>query len=185
MLEDEQQIIEKAKKDPRAFGAVFDEYYNVIFNYTLRRVANVHISRDIVSEVFYKALTKIEKFEWRGISILNWLYRIANNEIAQQFRTPHRKIISLDHLKDLNVQFASNNNLEQEMLKAERELERQQEFVKIQKKIAQLPIKYQEVLSLRFFEEKKLCEIAQITDKNENSVKALLYRGLEKLKKMN
>ncbi len=82
MIENEELIIAKAQKDSSEFGVIFDAYYNVIFNYTLRRVANTFHTRDIVSEVFYKALQKIGTFQWKGISILNWLYRIANNEIA-------------------------------------------------------------------------------------------------------
>ncbi len=183
MIENEELIIAKAQKDSSEFGVIFDAYYNVIFNYTLRRVANTFHTRDIVSEVFYKALQKIGTFQWKGISILNWLYRIANNEIAIFFRSPNRKVTSLDRLKDLNVQFSSNTNLENEMVKAEAELEQQQEFLKIQSQIKELPLKYQEVISLRYFENKKIFEIAEIIGEKESTTKALLYRGLEKLKK--
>ncbi len=183
MLENEESIIKAAQENATSFGIIFDEYYNSIFNYVLRRVANPFHSRDIVSEVFYNALCNISRFQWRGISILNWLYRIANNEIAQFFRSPGKKVVSLDRLKDLNVQFASNTNLEKEMLQAEEALEQHEEFLKIQAQICELSLKYQEVISLRYFEGKKLSEIAEIIGKNENTTKALLYRGLEKLKK--
>ncbi|MBS3950794.1 MAG: RNA polymerase sigma factor, partial [Peptococcaceae bacterium] len=46
-----------------------------------------------------------------------------------------------------------------------------------------LPIKYQEVLSLRYFGEKSLKEICEILGKSEGTVKSLLHRGIEKLKK--
>lgn len=184
MLENEEQLLAEIKKDSTQFGIIFDNYYTAIFNYTLRRVANPYHSRDIVSDVFFKALNGIDSFEWRGVSILNWLYRIANNEIARFFRSPYQKFTSLDHLKDLNVQFASNSNLEKEMVKAENTLQQHQAFLKIQEQIKTLSIEYQEVISLRFFENKKLSEIAEIIDKNENTTKALLYRGIEKLKKL-
>lgn len=184
MLENEEQIIAEIKENPSRFGIVFDNYYNAIFNYTLRRVANPYHSRDIVSDVFFKAYNSIHSFQWRGISILNWLYRITNNEIARFFRSPARKFASLEHLKDLNVQFASNSNLEKELEEAERTLEQHQAFLAIQAQLKTLSIGHQEVLSLRFFENMKLSEIAQIIGKNENTTKALLYRGLEKLKKL-
>lgn len=184
VLENEEELLAEIKKDSTRFGVIFDNYYSAIFNYTLRRVANPYHSRDIVSDVFFKALNSINSFEWRGVSILNWLYRIANNEIKRFFRSPYQKFASLDYLKDLNVQFASNSNLEKEMLEAEQNLEQHEAFLKIQSQIKTLSIEYQEVLSLRFFENKKLSEIAEIVDKNENTTKALLYRGLEKLKKI-
>lgn len=36
-------------------------------------------TEDIVSEVFYKALAAIDRFEWRKQTIAAWLYRIAAN----------------------------------------------------------------------------------------------------------
>jgi RNA polymerase sigma-70 factor (ECF subfamily) len=46
-----------------------------------------------------------------------------------------------------------------------------------------LPVKYQEVIVLRFFEDKQIKEICQILDKREGTVKSLLHRGLERLRK--
>ena len=56
--------------------------------------------------------------------------------------------------------------------------------MKIQEKISQLPIRYQEVITLRFFEKKKIKEIAEILGKKEGTIKSLLHRGLEKLKNL-
>ena len=49
--------------------------------------------------------------------------------------------------------------------------------------IKELPIKYQDVITLRFFADKKISEIAIILDKPEGTIKSLLRRGLEKLKR--
>ena len=48
--------------------------------------------------------------------------------------------------------------------------------------IQQVEEDVQSILKLRFFEELKLDEIAQILDMNLSTVKAKLYRGLKKLK---
>ncbi len=52
----------------------------------------------------------------------------------------------------------------------------------IQKEIILLPQKYQEVLVLRFFEKKKIKEIAKILGKREGTVKSLIHRGLERIR---
>ena len=49
--------------------------------------------------------------------------------------------------------------------------------------IKQLPQKYQDVLTLRYFADKKINEIAIILGKPEGTIKSLLHRGLEKLKR--
>lgn len=183
MLENEAEIIEKAKRNSRHFGKIFDAYYDTIFNYVLRRVSNPHQSRDIVSEVFYKALAKLHSFKWMQISILNWLYRIASNEISLYFRKPDHSFSSIEFLEQLNVQFRSNSNLEEELQQAHRKLQENDEFLRIQKEMQLLPISDQEVLALRFFEDKKIVEIAEILELREDVAKARLYRAIKKLQK--
>ena len=47
-----------------------------------------------------------------------------------------------------------------------------------------LSVKYQEVLTLRYFENKQIKEISEILGKREGTVKSLLHRGLEKLRRL-
>ncbi len=61
---------------------------------------------------------------------------------------------------------------------AELELERYAQFIKVQKAVGNLPIKYQEVISLKYFEKLKIKEIAVIINKPEGTVKSLLSRGI-------
>lgn len=183
MLENEEKIIEKAKVNSRYFGIIFDEYYTTIFNYIFRRINNAHQARDITSEVFFKALSKLHSFKWQNISILNWLYRIASSEIALYFRNPNQQCSSYEFLKELNVQFRAAEGLEEEILQAEEQMELHREFQLIQKQLLELPVRDQEVIALRFFESRKIREIASILDISEDIAKATLYRALEKLKK--
>jgi len=76
------------------------------------------------------------------------------------------------------------HNPETEFLEAQEKLKQHQDFLKIQEKISKLSIKYQEVITLRFFEKKKLKEISEILGKKEGTIKSLLHRGLEKLKNL-
>jgi RNA polymerase sigma factor (sigma-70 family) len=73
---------------------------------------------------------------------------------------------------------------EAEVEEAEEKLSKRQAFLAVHDKISKLPLKYQEVLSLRFFEEKKVEEISAILGKNKGAVNNLLYRGLAKLQTM-
>jgi RNA polymerase sigma-70 factor (ECF subfamily) len=65
---------------------------------------------------------------------------------------------------------------------AQEKLQRHQTFLEIQKEIIRLDMLYQEVISLRFFENKKIKEIALILGKSEGTIKSQLSRGLEKLR---
>jgi len=175
---EEKRLIQRAKKDPQAFGVIFEEYYDPIFGYILKRVGNVHVAQDIVSETFFRALDRLWQFRWRDVSISSWLYRIATNEINQHFRKERKRAYSLEAmLEQSGIELADEKDIIEEILEQERELEQAEAWRAARKLIHDLPEKYQEVLSLRFFEDKKVREIAEILGKREGTVKSLLSRG--------
>ena len=182
-LNKEKEIIKSAQKDQEVFVEIYDQYYPQIFSYILKRTANLEIAQDITSETFFKALNKLWQFRWRNIPFSSWLYKIATNEINQYFRKGKYKSISLEILQEQGFEPISSNNLETEIIKAQEELQKHQDFLTCQKKISQLDIKYQEVLTLKFFEQKKIKEISQILSKSESTIKSLLRRGLKNLQK--
>lgn len=133
--------------------------------------------------IFFKALKNISRFEWRDVSFSAWLYRIAGNEIASYFRKKSYKANSLDYLSESQgLEPISPEDLEQEFIEAQEELERHKEFLTIREQTGKLPVKYQDVITLRYFMNKGIKDIAEILGKPEGTVKSLLHRGLEKLK---
>ena len=180
---EEKLLLEKIKKDPKEFGVLFDQYYNRIFGYVLRRTLNYDLAGDITAETFLKAFLKINSFKWQGISMSSWLFRIATNEINYYYRKQKYSPRSLDLLLDRDEFDIKNpESLEEERARIEEELKAHNDFIEVQKKLAQLPVKYQEVISLKYFEEKSMKEISEIVGKKEGTVKSLISRGLQKLR---
>jgi RNA polymerase sigma-70 factor (ECF subfamily) len=64
----------------------------------------------------------------------------------------------------------------------EAELQKHDQFLAILRGLKELPVKYQEVIALRYFEGKENKEIVEILNINEGTLKSLLSRGLEKLR---
>lgn len=179
-LNEEEVLVERAKNDPDAFGNLYDEYYSQVFSYILKRTANIEVAQDLTSEVFFKALRNIGKFRWRGFPFSSWLYRIAINAISDHFKEKRRSHILIE-------EFLSSTDLcspspEVEVARAEEELNKHEEFLALHEAISKLPLKYQEVISLRYFEKKHLSEIGDILGKKEGTIKSLLHRGLERLR---
>jgi RNA polymerase sigma-70 factor (ECF subfamily) len=181
--EEEKHLLLKIKSNPSCFGVVFDNYYKPIFNYIFKRVADYDISRDIAAETFLKAYLNIQSFSWKNISISSWLYRIATNEVNYYFRK-HKYTMSRLHELSNYIQLFNNDEYLTEKQLFEKELELHNEFLKVQQALQKLDIKYQEVLSLRYFEKKSINEIADILNKKEGTVKSLLSRGTEKLRNL-
>ena len=181
-IDDEHTLVERAKKDPQVFGLIFDKYYKKILAYTVRRTSSIVIAEEIVSETFVKAYKNLPKFRWRGISIEAWLFRIAINELHMYFRR-NPQTTSLDELYQVEgFEPQSDQDVAQEALEAQEKLARREQFIRAHEIIRRLPAKYQDVLLLRFAEQKKISEIAKIIDKKEGTVKSLLSRGLARLR---
>src|SRR5437016_4159571 len=64
-MDEERSIIERAKKDPEAFGLLFEQQYPAIFGYVFRRVGDWTVSKDITSEVFLKAHKSLWRYRWQ------------------------------------------------------------------------------------------------------------------------
>ncbi|MCL0065563.1 sigma-70 family RNA polymerase sigma factor [Dehalococcoidia bacterium] len=96
--------------------------------------------------------------------------------------TPSSLIISLEEVS--NLISISNPSAETELLEAEAQLKRHEDFITLHENISKLPVKYQEAITLRFFENKQIKEISEILGKREGTVKSLLHRGLENLRKL-
>jgi len=60
----------------------------------------------------------------------------------------------------------------------------EKDFLILHEKIKKLPNIYQDIIVLKFFEKKKGKEIAEILGKKEGTVKSLVHRAIEKLRKM-
>ena len=183
--EQEKALIEQCHADPASFGQVFDRWYKPVFGYIMRRTGNYDVSKDIAAETFLKAFLKINNFQWRGVSLSSWLYRIATNEINQYYRSSKYKPQSLQQLLEnpqMEKLLHQESGDEREVL--QNELKAHNDYNLIRVNLLQLDIKYQEVIALRYFEQKTNTEISEILDKNEGTVKSLLSRGLEKLRKL-
>lgn len=89
-LQQEIQIIEVTKKDPKAFEVLYNHYHDRIFRFVWFKVRDMDTTSDITSEVFMKALVNIKSYSHRGFSFSAWLFKLATNEVNLYFRKTGR-----------------------------------------------------------------------------------------------
>jgi RNA polymerase sigma-70 factor, ECF subfamily len=183
--ETEKKLVEEARRDPAAFGALFEEYYPKILKYTVYRTGNAEIARDITSETFFKALKNLWKFHWIGSSFSSWLYKIAGNLVIDHFRAGKFEPLSLEAaLEERKMpELSSTRGLEEEIMEAQERIDRNREYMEIKSALFKLPALYQEVLVLRFIDGHKIAEICEITGKKQGTIKSLISRGVSMLKR--
>jgi len=168
----EQTIIERSKDDVRAFGQIYELYFDRIYNFILRQTDDEDVAGDICSQVFINTLNSLAKYEFRGLPFSAWLYKIASNEVKKHYRrNKGKKVFSLEEIKIKEIVEQSDTEWDQSMI------DQLIEFMK------DLPTDMLQVLELRFFEDKDFKEIAFILDVTESGAKMRTYRALDKLRK--
>ncbi len=171
-LDQEREIIERSKKDPRVFGELYEKYFDRIYYYILRQTDDEELAGDLCSQTFINALNHLPTFEYRGVPFSAWLYRIAGNEVNKHFRKNKRKkVFSIEEVRMKELIERGDESWDEELIQ------------KLLNFMKDLPTDMLQVLELRFFEDKDFKEIAFILDMTESGAKMRTYRALDKLRK--
>lgn len=141
-----------------------EKLYRIAFSYS----KNEETALDIVQEAITRALKNINKLKNQEY-VKTWFYRILVNECLQ-YTKKNKRIITCE-LQEIENKIVWNDNISID-------------GIDVYKYVQTLNEKLKTVIILRFFEDMKIDEIAQITKTNVNTVKSRLYRGLEELNKL-
>src|SRR5205814_1795158 len=100
--DEERDLVERAQRDSRQFGALYDRHFQQIYRFVYSRVREQTAAEDVTSEVFMKALKAMPRYQDTGRPFAAWLYQIAVNAIADRYRSL-RTAQPLDDFHDLSV----------------------------------------------------------------------------------
>ncbi len=172
-LQEELELVSQAKTELRAFEKIYDYYFDKIFAFCLNRLSNKNLAEDITSQVFLLAVENIKEFNTEmNVRFGSWLYKVASTKIIDHYRK-NKKNANID-LTEIEVEDKSQNPHE-EMLKAFN----QQKIVSV---LNLLKPRYQEIISMRFYSELSIEEIAEILKMKPTQVSVLLHRALKSFK---
>ena len=169
--DDERDLVESAKRDPRQFGALYDRHFQQIYRFVYSRVREQTAAEDVTSEIFMKALKAMPRYQDTGRPFAAWLYQIAVNAIADRYRTL-RPSQSLDDFHDLSIAGPALEDLA-----AHRD-----EIRRIWGLVEALPVQQKTALVLKFQEDMKIEDIAVAMGKSPGAVKLLIHRGVSRLR---
>lgn len=169
---EERLLVEAAQADPSKFDALYELHFERIYFFVVSRVHDRAIAEDLTSEVFHKALANLPSYEWRGTPFSAWLFRIASNSIADQYKRANREQQADDDVFDLS----SSRNISSKELEF---VERHAFFFRL---VEGLPVIQRRVVCERFIEERSIKEIAQRLKKTEGAIKQLQFRALQTLR---
>ena len=165
--------IEKAKAgDQAAYKFLLDSFWMEVYSFQLKRIRNEADAEDITIQTFSKAFDKLSTFNENYV-FKTWLITISKN-------------IHIDLLRKKNASIRANtadeasehvNKIMDETPSMEDILISEQHLAQLLSDIKQLKTPYQEVINLRYFQEKSYKEIATTLDEPMNNIKVKLLRA--------
>lgn len=140
----------------------YNQYYRLAYSY----VHNEADAEDIVQNGAYKALRSSKTLRNPEYA-KTWIYRIMLNEIFNFLR--QHKAESYEYMQEemgIEAEYVEDTYTD----------------IDLQRALDSLPEQDKAVVIMKFFEDKKLEEIADILNENTNTIKSRLYRSMKKLR---
>jgi RNA polymerase sigma-70 factor (ECF subfamily) len=168
---DEKQLISRAWSDRAAFVQLYRRHYDAVFRYCVHRLFERQAGEDVTSEVFLRVVENIESFKGSEKQFRNWLYRIATNAVNNYLRKAARRNRLLKVAREqANSQAADCG-------------ESAEKLILLKEAVFALRPRYQTIITLRFFENFKLTEIAEVLGSSPGTVRSQFARALAGLRR--
>jgi RNA polymerase sigma-70 factor (ECF subfamily) len=166
--------IERLRRhDFEALSAFIIRYQRRLFRYLVRMVNDPNVADDLFQQTWVRVMERIRQYD-QDRSFESWLFSIAHNLAIDHLR--RRQPQSLEESDPVEPLICPDPSALTQLLSLERSEVLAGAF-------SHLPALYREVLVLRFEEEMKLEEIADLLGTPLSTVKSRLSRGLERLRK--
>ncbi len=166
----------------KAFENLVRLYESRVLSLAFQLLGNTQDAEDVYQEVFMKLHKNISRFEFKS-DFFTWLYRIVVNTALsyrrKRFRHEHFSIDASEEREDGWHWTPVHDSPEPDQVVLNSEV-----LEKVYESLDQLSLMQRVVFSLRYFEEFKLKEIAEITSCSEGAVKNHLFRSTQKMKKI-
>jgi RNA polymerase sigma-70 factor (ECF subfamily) len=169
----DRSAVEAARRDPRAFEALYRKYVAQVYNFALYELRDTHAAEDMTAQVFLRALDGLSTFreqsEPPGSSFRVWLFQICRNAIANERRRVRRHP---EATLDVALEVASADDVQAEAVDRD-------QLEQAWQQIGQLPAERRQALVLRFVEEMSTREIGEVLGRSEGATRVLIHRALQ------
>jgi len=165
------------KENPDQYKEIIDRYQGKLFAYLYRLIGEKEEAEDLLQDVFIKAYKNLNSYDIER-KFSSWIYRIAHNEAVNHIkRKSLKKFIYWDNITSTKDKMETSSAEES----ADNAWIRKETNKEVGDAIKKLPLKYRQVLVLRYYSDKSYEEISEILGKPVNTVGTLIKRAKTKL----
>ncbi len=157
----------------KAFKILVEKYQERLY-FHIRKILIIHDdTKDVLQETFIKIYYNLDKFREES-ELFTWLYKIATNQALSFLKKQQRSYtFSAISYEDTLVN----------KLRGDEYFDGDELQLKLQKAILSLPPKQRLVFNMKYFDELKYEEMAEILNKSTGALKASYHHAVTKIKK--
>ena len=179
-MQREEDLVRRAqRRDPEAFGVLYEEHFDRIYRYVLLRVRNQADAEDITQQVFLRALESIGSYRSKGTPFASWLFRIAHNLVVDYWKKKSREKTTAVAPEEMDEAVADAAAADPAAL-----AELKFDLRELSAACERLTDGQREIISLRFAGGLSVAEAAGVMGKSEGAVKVLQHAALVKLRRI-
>ncbi|MBQ9384730.1 MAG: sigma-70 family RNA polymerase sigma factor [Ruminiclostridium sp.] len=149
---------------------VYKEYDPKVRAYIQSRVGNPEDIKDLCSEVFLEVMRQRERFSGEPKALSSWIFVITKRTVARFYR-------SYRPSDEIPGDMADDTDIEQQTLDAET-------LEQLADALEQLDGRLRDIITLHYYSEKTLTEIAAAMGMSYRSITILHKKALDRLRKL-
>jgi RNA polymerase sigma factor (sigma-70 family) len=170
----DKELLEKLRSDETrtyGFNLLVREYQERIYWHIRKMVIDHDDSDDLVQEVFIKVWKNLDKFR-ADAQLYTWIYRIATNECLTFLdKKKRRYFLPIGDVEGELLQKMDNSP----------HVDGDEIQMKLQRALLKLPNKQRLVFNMKYFDDMKYDDIAEITNTSVGALKASYHHAVKKI----
>ena len=159
--------------DSKAFSELVNRYKDLVYTLALRMLKNREEAEEVSQDTFIKVYKSLQKFKGDS-KFSTWIYKVAYNSCLDRIKKNKKYLNDVEINEFTEHQVRTVDNAFEALVEEERNQ-------MIQECLNLLPSDDSFLLTLYYFEEQSLDEIANIVGLSANNVKVKLFRSRKKL----
>lgn len=172
-INDQHYINQIIEGNTNAFSVLVNQYKDLVFTLAYKMLKNKEEAEEVSQDTFIKTFNSINKFKGDS-KFSTWIYKITYNNCLDRLKKSQKdnNVVYIEDFNEHQVKAIEN------VLDTIDENERNQ---KIQECLLLLPSEEAFLITLYYFDNQSIGEIAKVIDCNSNNVKIKLFRSRKKL----
>lgn len=157
------------KKTAVNWDVIYEHELPRVYNFLRYRLRDESLAQELTTVTFEKAWRSRNQYQPMKAAVSTWLFTIAHNVVRDHFRRerPTEEITTLE---------IADKQLPEQIV------QQKQDLAQLQRLLATLPEREQEIISLKFGAELTNRQIARVMNLSSLNIGVILFRTLRKLR---